>query len=400
MQILESQTRKKLISLGAIFIVTLIEKIWILLTVFRDTSMYDAYLAVKLDTAIHAEIILDVFNGKFFYHEAVQSIYSPITPFFLGLIAVPLVKILGLHILHATLIAVSFYSALEAVSVYLLLTKLQQNKIAAALVAIFNPIELMGTLLFGGFSLLLTELCITLMILIHKKITLHEMNKYGWVFIALLSLISASAHRTGAMVQIAMWVTYVVLFIRAHPEYLDKIRDVQTVTYSSFIFVPLSLLFVGRVLGVIMSDVDFRLSTFVTNTIYFLNEAKLFPPLYILPIIGAVLYYKNHKRKIIPQDTQLDTMGLAFLFSAILLFLVPLVYPRLSNRFISSVNMLLLFLILYAGSAIHSLSKQKLAQALSITYWTTLISMTVSMPFIALYAFTSYLADKLSVLIQ
>ena len=196
--------------------------IFFLTVVCRLSIFYNAYWnesirvnSLQLDIVRHSYFVEQTFNGIFGTYvlpsgEAVN--YSPVTPVIISILAFIPKYVLRFSWYHSTLIAASLLMGLEAIGVFLVFNKLKINYFTSILLIVFNPFELLDVMTWGGLSLILTMTCIAWISYLYIKITEttkeKQKKKIFWMIIIVLALISAFAHRTGFIIQILTFLTF------------------------------------------------------------------------------------------------------------------------------------------------------------------------------------------------
>jgi hypothetical protein len=217
-----------------IFLLSFLLRSFILILGYSDINIFFHGANLNFDAVVHAYLVIDVYSGKFFYHEVLNSYYSPVTPFILGLIAIPLNLIFDIHVFYGSMIAISIIGGLETVGIYLLLNEFKLDSKIVIAFAIINPWITIGVLHWGGYSMIITSTCIVWIMYLYRQIDQNYINIYkGWAIIMFLVLISASVHRTGAFIQIVVWFIWKLITVINHNNNLQNNNLKQVTTNTS-----------------------------------------------------------------------------------------------------------------------------------------------------------------------
>ncbi len=170
---------------------------------------------VETDEVNHAYFIDGVLHGEFTYFQTPQGSvnYSPITALVL-LLPFLLFRAVGFGLVASSALAGVLLSSLWPVVVFLIAEHLKTSTTTATALSIFSPLDIADTLTWGGFSLELTILCVSLFILFSLR------EQYALAAIAVLP--SLLAHRTGLLLHLtAIGISIISVFFikRYHHSY-------------------------------------------------------------------------------------------------------------------------------------------------------------------------------------
>ncbi len=331
-----SETTQKIISdkrfhMLLIFIISLIIRLYILynsyiINFFEGRNAY-------YDLSEHYRFLQDLVSGKPFYMDNYHEKYSPVTPTILYLLTLPLFWA-NIHIFKITIIGFAIILSINAVITYVLLRKYSDDVLLISILVIFNPVDLIGILSWGGISLAITVISITAILILQ-----HDLNKYRVFAMILLVIISASAHRTGMVIHLVAFIIGLLIHFR---EIRFSKRIFAIIILLSTFF---SYLFAVRVYSLVKTYMKQILNPTGDRTKYMIDTVSdnLSLSIFIL-LLSTVIIIVTYKRK---EYLELHKIERVYLITGILLALVPVYDIVVSSRFIIALNPILLIFISY-----------------------------------------------------
>ncbi|MCH7227820.1 hypothetical protein [Haloferula sp. A504] len=230
------------------FLGVAILRAYLLLSVYHDPSVY--HTSTRLDVVLHSHFAFGMLEGEFFHYDVngVDIEYSPVLPVLVGLIAIPL-HFFGVPELHATFLSVSILMGLTSLGLLLQLSQYNLSRLAILFIVILNPIDTIGVLPWGGFSMTLSAGLTAFAIYFHRRHQEEEGNRFLWLCIASMML-SASIHRTGLLVQASVLMVLIVGQLANRERRKVRRREWMVIAGCLALLVPL---FLGRVLPLIQA---------------------------------------------------------------------------------------------------------------------------------------------------
>lgn len=380
----------------------LVRQILLLLT-YNNLSIFDH--PGHLDLARHALYYSDFINGRLFYLDIFHKVYSPVTSFVLFLVTFPF-YFTHLHVLYITMIGMSIIMGINAIGVYVLLNDLfGKRTYLTVLLAIFNPMELVGLLPWGGVSMAITCMCTIWAIIIQRKIMKKEFNPIlGVILITVLILTSATAHRTGEMIQLAAVLLLLALYGK---RLLSRYKILILPVIASL--AVLTDLFFARAYSLVRYH--FKLDPYYLNYFtdikiqYALEFLRMTLPIFIIMAIGSGLliydYYKRTKDPVFAEKTRkmgvfkLYPLEKIYLISNSILFLIPITDPTLSGRFLIGIDFAALILLIYPYIHLELIyDKTKKLLYIKIFYWLIMIIFSISSFFLSIATTNQFINKK------
>ncbi|MCY3414113.1 MAG: hypothetical protein INQ03_20885 [Candidatus Heimdallarchaeota archaeon] len=234
-----------------------------------------------------------------------------------------------------TTIGFSILLSVNAVLVYINLQNYSNNLFLVALLAIFNPVDLVGLLTWGGISLTITIISITSALILQ-----HNVNRKKILVIIVLIVISSTAHRTGLVIHlVAVIIGLVFHYKKIH---LNK----ETITAIILLFTVFIIVFIRRVYSLTMTYLKQVLNPNGerSTTIFSWIQSNLV--LFIVLLVITFLFIYNlflHR-----DELQLYTIERLYIASGLILAAVPVYDIVVSSRFIIALSPIILILVIYA----------------------------------------------------